>query len=341
MMKKLFAAVIAALGLTAATSIHPAGAAEKLEIGYMPILPVSQVFVALEEGWLKDAGIDAKLIQFQNGPAMVQALLAGQLDVAHFGIGPAMVARGKGVDLKVVASSTVEQISIVGLPKLVAAFDGGDKAGAFARFQAENGRKPVISTFPIGSVPEVVLSYWVEKQLGLPKDSIDVIYQGAAQVQQALLTGAVDGAAILEPVVTLTLAKVEGSKVVASGNELFPGQPGAVLAVREALIKRAPHLVQAMVDAHVRATDKLRNDPEGSAAAVGKYVGGGRIPEPVVLQALKNSQATFVADPDYIIPGTKRMNDFQEAQGTLEQKADLDALFDVSFYKALSKKSTN
>ncbi len=158
---------------------------------------------------------------------------------------------------------------------------------------------------------------------------------------QALLTGAVDGAAILEPIVTLTLAKVEGSKVVASGNELFPGQPGAVLAVREALIERAPHLVQAMVDAHARATEKLRNNPEGSAVAVGKYVGGGRMPKAVVLTALQNSKAAFVADPDYIIPGTKRMHDFQEEQGTLKAKVDLDALFDTSFYKVLKKKSTN
>ena len=44
-MKKLFAAVIAALGLTAASTLHSAGAAEKLEIGYMPILPVAQVLL--------------------------------------------------------------------------------------------------------------------------------------------------------------------------------------------------------------------------------------------------------------------------------------------------------
>jgi NitT/TauT family transport system substrate-binding protein len=336
-MKKLFSAMLAVFGIVAAAPLHSTNAAEQLEIGYMPILPVAQAFVALEEGWLTEAGIEPKLVQFQNGPAMVQALLAGQLDVAHFGIGPAMVARGKGVDLKVISSSTVEQISIIALPALVDAFEAGSKAGAFARFKEKHGRKPVISTFPTGSVPQIVLSYWIEKQLGLPIDSIDVVFQGAAQVQQALLTGAVDGAAILEPIVTLTLAKVEGSKVVASGSELFPGQPGAVLAVRERLIQRAPKLVQAMVDAHVRATEKLRNDPEGASAAVGKYVGGGRMPKEVVLESLKRSQEAFVADPDYIIPGTKRMHDYQEEQGTLKAKVDLGSLFDTSFYKSIKK----
>ena len=149
------------------------------------------------------------------------------------------------------------------------------------------------------------------------------------------MTGAVDGAAILEPVVTLTLSKVEGAKVVEKGSALFPGQPGAVLAVREALIERAPELVKALVHAHIRATKILRNDPEAAAPAVGKYVGGGRMPKAIVLKALQNSQAAFVDDPDYIIPGTRRMHDYQEDVGTLKAKVDLDALFDTSFYKAL------
>jgi NitT/TauT family transport system substrate-binding protein len=325
---------LAAAVISIATLARPA-ASETLEIGYMPILPVAQAFVAIEEGWLTDAGIEPKLIQFQNGPAMVQALLSGQLDVAHFGIGPAMVARGKGVDLKVVASSTVEQISVIALPKLAAIFDEGSHATAFARFEQKYGRKPVLSTFPVGSVPEIVLHYWIEKRLRIPRDSINVVYQGAAQVQQALLTGAVDGAAILEPVVTLTLDKIKGAKVVEKGSALFPGQPGAVLAVREALIKRAPELVAAMVKAHSRATAVLRDNPEAAASAVGKYVGGGRMPKDVVLKALQNSQASFVDDPSFIIPGTQTMHDYQKETGTLKAAVNIDDLFDASFYNAV------
>ena len=173
--------------------IGPAQADDtEIEIGYMPILPVSQLFVALENGWVEQDGVKAKLVSFQNGPAMVQALLGGQLDVAHVGIGPAMVARAKGADIKVVASSIVEQISFIGLESLVPYFEQGDASTAFARFRSETGRKPVITTFPVGSVPQTVLQYWLQKQLGIDDGDIEVIYQGAAQVQQALLTGAVD-----------------------------------------------------------------------------------------------------------------------------------------------------
>ena len=93
------------------TSAQPAKRVQA-EIGYMPILPDAPLFVGLENGDIAEAGIDTKLVSFQNGPAMVQALLGGQLDIAYFGIGPTMVARGKGADIKVVASNIIEQINV-------------------------------------------------------------------------------------------------------------------------------------------------------------------------------------------------------------------------------------
>jgi NitT/TauT family transport system substrate-binding protein len=309
----------------------------ELEIGYMPILPVSQLFVGLEHGWIEEAGIRAELVQFQNGPAMVQALLAGQLDVAHFGIGPAMVARAKGADIKVVASSIVEQISFIALDELAAYFESGDAGTAFARFAADKGRKAVVTTFPVGSVPETVLQFWLRHQIGADPSDVEIIYQGAAQVQQALLTGAVDAAAILEPIVTIVRNKVEGARVVAKGSEMFPHQPGAVLVVREGLIADHPDAVRALVDSHERATRLLNEQPAEAAVAVQKYVGGGRLDLALVEESIRQSGGHFVADPHFIVDGTKTMHDFQAALGTLKNEVAVDELFDTSFYDALER----
>lgn len=309
--------------------------AETIEVGYMPILPVSQLFVTLKDGAFERAGLEVELVEFPNGPAMVQALLAGQLDVAHLGIGPALVARARGADIKVVAASIREQVSFVALPELAAAFEGGDAATAFERFEAEAGRPARIATFPTGSVPDTVLQYWLREGLEVDPASIDIVFQGAAQVQQALLTGAVDGAAILEPIVTTTLNRVEGAAVVASGAELFPDQPGAVMAVREGLIEDNPEAVAALVAAHDAATDVLNSDPDAAVDAVADYVGGGRLPRETVLAALERSAGSFVADPDAIREGTRSMRDFQAELGTLKVEVDLDALFDASHYRAL------
>lgn len=329
--------LISLVALSSLFGLAPASAQTELEIGYMPILPVSQLFVALEEGWIADAGIEPKLVQFQNGPAMVQALLGGQLDVANVGIGPAMVARAKGADIKVVASSIVEQISFVTLPELAPYFESGDAKSAFARFAKDKGRKAVVTTFPVGSVPETVLQYWLLKQLGVGVDDVEIIHQGAAQVQQALLTGAVDAAAILEPIVTIALERIDGAKVVARGSEMFPGQPGAILAVRESVIRDHPDLVAALVKAHERATGVLNGNPSEAAVSVQVYVGGGRLPVATVETAIESSKGSFVADPNFIIAGTTAMRDFQDEIGTLKAKVDVDELFDTSFYDALDR----
>ena len=118
---------------------------------------------------------------------------------------------------------------------------------------------------------------------------------------------------------------------------MFPNQPGAVLAVRESLINEQPELVKALVKAHIAATDELRNEPEKAAKSVGKYVGGGRLPSKIVLNALKHSHDQFQSNPNAIIDGTRTMRDFQAAQGTLKASVDLTTLFDVRFYNELVK----
>ena len=313
--------------------IWPSQAQVKLEIGYMPILPVSQLFVNLESGDLAQAGIEPELVEFQNGPAIVQALLAGQLDIAYFGIGPAMVARAKGVPIKVIATNIKEQIGFIALPKLASYFDNGPAQTAFTRFAAEQGRKPVISTFPVGSVPQIVLEFWLRKQRKTDPDEITIIYQGAAQIQQSLLSGAIDGAAILEPAISLTLGKVKNAKLIASGSQMFPAHPGAVLAVNEEIIKKHPEILRKLVAFHKSATQELNTELEKVAPLVQKWVAGGRLPIGVIRQAILRSQGKFSDDPREIIAATSVMQDFQKELGSLKTDLDLAELFALDFYE--------
>lgn len=332
-------AVLGLLGLLAGCSQdngagkHSAsGHAVKTQIGYMPILPDAQLFVNLENGALDKAGIDADLVSFQNGPAMVQALASGQLDIAYFGIGPTMVARGKGADIRVVAANIIEQVSFMALGPLAHYFDNGPADTAFARFAKATGHKAKISTFPIGSVPQTVLSYWLIHGLGVAPDAIQSVYQGASQVQQSLLTRAVDGAAILEPVLSIVAQRDPKARVIATGGEMFKNQPGAVVAVRAAYLKAHPDQVKALVKAHQAATDALNAGRDDAIDAVAKHVGGGRLPRATIATAIAHSKNHFVADPHRIIAATQRMYAFQKQQGTINADLDIDALFDTRFY---------
>ena len=115
---------------------------------------------------------------------------------------------------------------------------------------------------------------------------------------------------------------------------MFPNQHGAVVVVRECLIVERPELVRALVKAHIESTKQLRETPSSVAAAVGKYVGGGRLPAAIELKALERYKNQFQADPNSIIDGTRIMRDFQTELG-LNVEVDLDSLFDTSFYDEL------
>ncbi|WP_040240672.1 ABC transporter substrate-binding protein [Chromohalobacter japonicus] len=335
---------IGALALTVllpSTALAQNDETTTLEVGYMPILPVAQLFVMEGAGWTDEAGLDLELTRFSSGPAMVQALASGKLDVMNFGIGPAMVARANGVPIKVLAASIQEQIGLIARGELANAFEGNDPAAAIAQFTETQGRKPKIATFPNGSVPYTVLRYWLEEQIGVDADAVDIVTMGASRVQQSLLAGAVDAASTLEPILSVVQQRAPDARVVARGNDMLPHQPGAVLAVREAVLEEHPEAIQALVAQHVRATEMLENDPAQAAPYVREFVGKRLIDEETVTAALSSPSSNYLADPHMIIDATRTMADFQRRIGTLKKPVDVDALFDTSVYDAVMSSTEN
>jgi NitT/TauT family transport system substrate-binding protein len=305
----------------------------ELEVGYMPILPVAQVFIMEGEGWTQEAGLRFNLVRFQNGPAMVQAVASGELDVMFFGIGPALVARGRGHDIQVVASSIVEQIGLIAGETLSTYWDSANPAGLFSSFEQGEGRQARIATFPQGSVPDIVLRYWLSEELGVSFDALEIVPMGADQVQQALLAGSVDGASILEPTLTIVQERDPSTQILTRASQMFPGQPGAVLAVRSQLIEEQPEAVQRLVELHVRATEFLKTNISASAAHAVEFIGAGLVEPQIIERALQSPSTNYMADPRQIIEPTQRMHDFQLETGSLAAPVDLEVLFNTMFYE--------
>ena len=318
---------------------RPALASEdttRLEVGYMPILPVAQLFVLEEAGWAEEVGLELELTRFSSGPAMTQALASGELDVMYFGIGPAMVSRARDIPITVLAASIQEQIGLVARGALAEAFERhpDDAAAAIADFTDRQGRPPEIATFPEGSVPDTVLRHWLIEELGIGTEAVQITSMGADRVQQVLLAQAVDGASILEPILTTVQERVEGARLVATADDMLPGQPGAVLAARQSAIEEHPEALRDLLQLHIRATRLLNDHPVVAAPYVREFVGRRLIPLETIETALQAPTSNYVSDPDEIRDGTRRMHDFQLERGTLNRPVDLDALFDRSLYEA-------
>src|SRR5689334_6944269 len=106
--------VALALGLAAAAGAgckqEPAGGAAgaPLRLGLFPNLTHAQALVGNGEGlFAREVGRPVAVRQFNAGPAAMEALLAGDVDVSYVGPGPAVIAylRSGGAALRVVAGA--------------------------------------------------------------------------------------------------------------------------------------------------------------------------------------------------------------------------------------------
>ncbi len=308
-----------------------------LEMAYMPIVPCAQLFVIEGMGWAKKAGINLKLTRFPNGPAIVQAIASGKMDLMCFGIGPAMVTRGKGIKLKVIAAGIVNQIAVIAQGDLVKYFDKyKNDAEALRAFAKDKGRKPKIASFPKGSVPDTVTRHWLLIMNKMELNEVELIGMGASRVQQALLSKSVDAAGILEPILTIVKSKLKGSKVVAGPKDMMPGQPGSTIAAREHVIAKNRDALVKLIELHIKATDLLLKDPAAAAPHVRNFVAKGLIDVKTIQMSLESPSANFKANPADILVETRYMHDFQKSK-KIKTKVSVEGLFDLTIYNDAAK----
>lgn len=342
-MKTLRILPVAAMVLTTVLCAGPqqSRADTTLEMAYMPIVPCSQLFVIEGMGWAKEAGINLELTRFSNGPAIVQAIASGKMDTMCFGIGPAMVTRGKGIKLKVIGAGIVEQIAVIAQGDLVGYFDKyPTSAAALKAFAKDKGRKPKIASFPKGSVPDTVTRHWILRSMGMSLDDVELIGMGASQVQQALLSRSVDAAGILEPILTIVESKLSDAKVVVRANEMMPGQPGSTIAARENVIAEHRAALVKYMELHIKATKLLIDEPEKAAPHVADFVSKGLVDVGTIQKSLQSPSSNFRADPAGILEQTAYMADFQKSE-KIKTKVSTDGLFDLTIYKDAAKNVGN
>jgi NitT/TauT family transport system substrate-binding protein len=328
-------ATLATSGL--APSAHAADPSQTLTVGYIPIIPMTQLFIMVGESWAKDAGLDLKLTRFSSGPAMVEALMAGTLDVAYIGIGPAMLARARGSDIKVVAANVIDQVSLIGRGRLAEIFPAATSpAEAFSRFR-ETGRPAKIATLPRGSVPETVLRYYLSEVARVPPADVEILGVGEDEVQQMLLDGAVDAASIVEPILTVALTRDTTARIIAPARTMLPHQPGAVVVVTATAIASRRAAIAKLVTLHVKATRFVGSNPREATVDLVAFVGK-NLDRTLMRAALTSDRTQLIADPHAIVESTGILQTFQQRIGTQPAVVDIDQFFDFSFYDKVAGK---
>jgi NitT/TauT family transport system substrate-binding protein len=328
----------ALLAAAAALAAAPAGAqgALALRVGYVPVIGAAALYVLDRAGWAREAGLDIRLAKFDSGPAAIQAISSGSLDMLAIGIAPVAVARSRGLDVHVVSAAGTGGSAFLAAPALAEAFGktGNDPAAALADFRQAQGRPAKIGTLPPGGVPTVALNYWFFKTHKVARADVEIVAIGIEALQGAILAGAIDGGTVLEPSATIVQRRDPRLKAIATARDMFPDIPGVVIAATGAFEKAHADAVQTIVGLVIRATELIQRDPKAAAAYVAEVVGGGLVPADVMAAALASPAVAYVTDPRAIEAPTRALLEYQVEIDDFPAAPKAEGLFETKYFDA-------
>ena len=244
----------------------------------------------------KAQGVDIKVnyLQFSGGPAVNDALLSGNVDIAGAGVAPLFTLwdRTKGKqNVKGVASLGNFPYYLVSnnpAVKTIADFTDKDR----------------IATPAVGvSVQSRVLQYasaklWGDKEYQrLDKLQVALPHPDAAA---AIIKGGTEISAHFgnPPFQELELAGNPNARIVLNSYDVLGGPASStVLYATEKFRQESPKTYRAFVDALDESAQFIKANPDKAADIFLKSGGGGKVDKALVLQILKNPLVQFTIQP--------------------------------------------
>ncbi|PKL62595.1 MAG: sulfonate ABC transporter substrate-binding protein [Methanomicrobiales archaeon HGW-Methanomicrobiales-2] len=310
----LVAAFILAAGCTGT------GDATNLRIGYQPSTHQTAHFTAMEKGWWQDdlapLGITQVTdYQFGTGAPEMQAMLAGDLDIAYVGSAPFIAAVSTGLDARIVAAVQTQGSDLV-LRNEVPYSTPADLVGK------------KIATFPPGTIQDTILRTWLEEN-GVDPASVTIVAMDPGAATTAISAGQVDGVFLPHPSPSIIAAEGTGRTVVQSG-EMLKDHACCVLVASGSLIREHPEIVEQVVKTHIKATEYNLEHPDEAASI---YAGKTGQNVETVKASFHDWDGTWTADPKVITTSVVEYTNLQYELGYINKPLTQDDLFDLSFYE--------
>jgi NitT/TauT family transport system substrate-binding protein len=231
-----------------------------LNLGYFPNLTHTVALVGVGNGTFKKdlgSGVNLQTKTFNAGPAEIQALISGSIDIAFVGPSPAIngYTQSHGTALKVIAGA-----SSAGVEFVVQANEKISSPADLANKKIADPQK--------GGTQDVALRNYLQ-QHGLKSSdnggNVQIISTDNASILTLFKTGKIDGAWMPEPWATRLVIEGKG-KVFLNENTLWPNGQFAttIVVVRQAFYNAHPDVVKQFLQADVETVQYIKSN---SAAA--------------------------------------------------------------------------
>ena len=256
-MKKLVRLLLPALAALALVS--PVGAAPfRLILTHLepPLVPNSVMDLALEQGYFEAEGVDVELVRVEQTPSALQALAAGEGEMANVSVDALLLLVAQGAtDLKAVTSPNKS------LPYVIVAKDDIKTVADLAGRRFGVGR--------VGSLDHS-LSTKVLTGEGLDLNAVEVLAIGQPNVRaQALVAGQID-ATTMSIGVWLSIPDKTGYHILVDQAPYYAAVPviNKVNAVTQKVLDQRGEEVQGVIRALIKISRDFAADPNAWAAAM-------------------------------------------------------------------------
>ena len=233
----------------------------KVRIGYEAILSDYTFFVAYENGFFKDEGLDVEAIKFSTTNEQLLALLSGQMDMIP------------NSSMALLLSAEIEHPGRFTL--FMAHGDLGNKL--LVKKDSPITSVEQLSGAKIGTFPGTTMLTYANISLApyfASSKFPTVIGMQPPSLVEALTSGQVDAIYAVEPIVSVAMQKAGAREIMDNplGMIMTPFTGGASV-LRKDFVKEHPEESAAVVRAMNKAVDFIRKNDSKSRAILAKYTG--------------------------------------------------------------------
>ncbi|MFJ9774754.1 aliphatic sulfonate ABC transporter substrate-binding protein [Kitasatospora sp. NPDC101157] len=264
-----------------------------VKIGYFANLTHGTALVGLQEGILqKELGAtQIKTQVFNAGPAEIEALNAGSIDIGWIGPSPAIngYTKSDGKSLKIIGGSASGGVKLVVNPEKISSLDD------------LRGKK--IATPQLGNTQDVaLLNYLAGKGYKVDAASgagdVSVVRTDNKVTPDAYRQGSIDGAWVPEP--TASKLVTLGAKVLLNEKDVWPDKKFVItnIIVSQKFLKEHPDVVEAVLRGSVNTNAFIKANPDKAKADANEAIkkDAGNALEPAVLDPAW-ADVDFLDDP--------------------------------------------
>lgn len=307
------------------------GAATPVRVGYFQNITHSQAVIGMADGSFQkalggSAKVEAKV--FNAGPSVIEAVFAGQIDLAYIGPNPAIngYVKSNGVALKIIAGATS------GGAVLVVRDDAGIKT-------ANDFRGKKIASPQLGNTQDVALKAWLQKQ-GIKLKEVGGDTQVIPTANPDIITlfrkKEIDAAWVPEPW-GARLVREAGGKVFLDERDLWErGEFSTTVIIASGkFLKEHPDLVKAFLAAHVELTQRINANPADAKTMLNTEIErltGAKLAPEILDEAWGRQKATYEPLKSAVFASAKSAFSL----GFLgDSEPDLQNLFDLSILNSV------